>query len=149
MDLAEERFLARVALLLLEARFAQHGFDVGDELGPVSFQRITGAGANQRLEHPAIRQSQVDPVRQLSNCRKSPSGARRDDRIDGAASHVAHGAKPEANAGRSHDGELVARLVDVGWEDLKPRSRASLMYCTTVSVSPISEDRSAAMNSAG
>jgi hypothetical protein len=36
-----------------------------------------------------------------------------------------------------------------GGSTSSPSSRASLMYCTTLSVLPISEESSAAMNSAG
>ena len=36
-----------------------------------------------------------------------------------------------------------------GGSTSRPSSRASLMYCTTLSVLPISDESSAAMNSAG
>ncbi len=73
----------------------------------------------------------------------------RDDRLDGPPADVAHRAEAEADPRSPTTVNLKPDSFTSGGSTSRPSSRASLMYWTTLSVLPISDDSSAAMNSAG
>ena len=60
--LAEQRRLARLALLLQELGLAQRRLERLDELLAVPAERVAGAGGDQRLEHPLVAEPEVDPL---------------------------------------------------------------------------------------
>ena len=65
LRLAEERRLARLALLLQQLRLAQRRLQRLDELLAVAAERVARAGGDQRLEHPLVAEPEVDPLHEV------------------------------------------------------------------------------------
>src|SRR6266849_9854315 len=106
--------LTREALLLAHLRFAECVIQGRHELRALASQGITRAGVDQRFNHALVAQPQVDAIAQLHERAIGRLASTRDDRGDPALAYVPHSAESETDALVPDDGELVARLVDVG-----------------------------------
>src|SRR5205085_473111 len=118
----EQRMLTRVPLRLASLRLAIRVVQGGHQLRAVAPEGIARAGVDQRLDHPLVAEPEVDPLAQLYERATGPAGLPpREDRLDRAFAHVLDRAEAKADALVAHHGELEARLVHVGGEDLEPQ----------------------------
>ena len=147
---AEHRHLPHRLLLLLERRLLHRRVERRPVLRAMTAQPVERARGDERFEHALVARAQIDAVGEVEEALERLLALRGEDRVDRAAAHVADGAEAEANPLLVEHRELVARLVHVGRQHLDvPSSRASLMNFTTESVSPMHDERIAAMKSAG
>ena len=144
---AEERFLAGVAIGLLELGLLQRRLQRLEQLLAMAAERVTGTGGDEGLDHPLVAEPEVDALHQVGQRLVPARAPPCDDRLDGAAAHVAHGAQPETDPLVRHDGELEPRFVHVGREDLATQlARLVDVLHHLVGVADFRES-SAAMNS--
>src|SRR5204863_8363292 len=80
---AEERHLARGALLLLERRFLEGAVENSPILRPMAADVVERARRNERFEHAFVAQTQINPLAEVVDRREwSLVAPRREDRID-------------------------------------------------------------------
>src|SRR5207245_1497845 len=106
--------LARAALRLPRLGVPERRVERGDELGAVPAERIAGAGVDERFQDTLVTEAQIDPVAQVHQRAVWAAGAApREDRLDGAGSHVLDRPEAEPDAAVADHGELEPGLVHV------------------------------------
>src|SRR5882724_13624650 len=119
---AEQARLRCGALLLLGG--LERAADRSEQARAQWFQRIEGTGTHQGLYHTAVHHPLVDAAAKIEEIGEERLAPSLHDRLDGACSRAAHGAKAVADALVIDRREAIVGSIDIGRQDLDPvRSR--------------------------